>query len=171
MRALTVTPAESAAWLTERLTEFGNRLGAVLLAVPANVRRPDDGSGDQRLAALLAAWPAGIPLALEFAHPSWHLDGTFAALREAGAILVATEAPEDAEPPILRLTGPALYLRLRRHGYSDREIASWAARVAPFLDAGNDAYAFFRHDETGRAPGLARALIEATRRLVPTAVA
>jgi len=170
MRALLATPVESADWLTERLGEFGDRLGAVLLTVPANVRRPDDGSGDRRLAALLAAWPAGIPLALELAHPSWHVDEALDLLRLAGATLVATEAHEDAEPPTMRLTGPSIYLRLRRHNYGERELAAWAARIAPFLDAGHDAFAFFRHDETGRATELARALAEAVRRVVPGAV-
>ena len=54
--------------------------------------------------------------------------------------------------------GPFLYLRLRRTAYSDEDLDAWAARVAPFLDAGLDAYAFFRHDETGISPGRAMAL-------------
>ena len=37
---------------------------------------------------------------------------------------------------------------------------AWAARVAPFLDAGHDVYAFFRHDETGNAARLAARLAD-----------
>ncbi|MBA2315496.1 MAG: hypothetical protein H0V87_08915, partial [Chloroflexi bacterium] len=33
-----------------------------------------------------------------------------------------------------------------------------ADRIVPFLAAGHDVFAFFRHDEVGRAPELAEAL-------------
>ncbi len=161
MRALLMAPAESVPWLTESLGSFGERLGAVLFRVPANVRRPPDGAGDARLAALLEAWPRSVPLALEFQHESWHVDETFDALRAAGATLVTTELPEDEQPPAMRVTGPFLYLRLRRHDYDTAELAAWAERLRPFLDAGHDAYVFFRHDESGRATELAREMLAA----------
>jgi len=169
MRAFVATPAESVAWLSEPLPQFGQRLGAVLFRVPANVRRPEDGSGDARLEALLAAWPPAVPLALEFQDQSWHVDETFKLLRAASAALVATELLEDEAPPTIRRTSGFLYLRLRRHDYTGAEIDAWAARLAPFLEAGDDAFAFFRHDETGRATELARALAEAVSHLVPDA--
>lgn len=158
MRAFLMAPAESVPWLTESLPAFGQRLGAVLFRVPANVRRAPDGAGDARLAALLGEWPRSVPLALEFQHESWHVDETFDAVRGARAALVTTELPEDSEPPTIRVTGPYLYLRLRRHDYDATEIAAWAERMRPFLDAGHDAYVFFRHDGTGRATELAREL-------------
>lgn len=159
-------PAGSVAWLTEPLGAFGERLGTVLFRVPAEVERDDD-----RLRALLAAWPAGLPLTVEFQHASWHVDETFALLRERGAVLCATELDADEEPPTVRVTGPFLYLRLRRAEYAPAELDAWAARVVPFLDAGLDAYAFFRHDETGLAPARAHALAAgvAARRAVEAA--
>jgi uncharacterized protein YecE (DUF72 family) len=78
-----------------------------------------------------------------------------------GAALCATELAEDTEPPTLRRTGPFLYLRLRRNDYNDAELAAWAARIEPFLSAGDDVYAFFRHDEVGRGGELAVAFREA----------
>lgn len=158
MRAFLMAPSESVPWLTESLPVFGERLGAVLFRVPGNVRRPDDGTGDERLNALLAAWPAAIPLAMEFQHESWHVDEVFEPLRVAGAALVTTELPEDGAPPTIRVTGPFLYLRLRRHDYDAAEINAWAERLQPFLAAGQDAYVFFRHDESGRATELANEL-------------
>ena len=158
MRAFLMAPGESVPWLTESLPAFGERLGAVLFRIPANVRRAADGSGETRLAALLREWPRAIPLALEFQHESWHVDETFDAVRGARAALVTTELPEDAEPPTIRVTGPFLYLRLRRHDYDEAELAAWAGRIQPFLDAGHDAFVFFRHDETGRATELAQTL-------------
>jgi uncharacterized protein YecE (DUF72 family) len=164
VRALTRSPEEGVAWLTTTLGAFGERLAAVLFRVPAELRRDgpalggDPAVGDARLRALLAAWPASIPLVLEFQHPSWAADETHAALREAGATLCATELPEDSTPPTIRRTGPRLYLRLRRHDYTSAELDAWADRLVPFLEAGDDAFVFFRHDPVGRATELAEDL-------------
>lgn len=158
MRALGVDSAQSVAWLTERLEGFGQRLGAVLYRVPENVHRRDDGTSDAALRRLLDAWPRSLPLVIEFQHASWHVDETFAALRQAGAVLCTTELPEDTTPPDIRVTGGGLYLRLRRHDYLPSEIEAWARRLQPFLEAGHPALVFFRHDEDGRATELALAL-------------
>ncbi len=143
---------------------------------------------DARLAALLAVWPASIPLVMEFQDPSWHVDETFSAMRAAGAVLCTTDLPPegdegargtnasaaatgidagtapspgadaDAAAPFIRRTGSSLYLRLRRHDYDAAALDAWAARVEPFLAAGDDVYVFFRHDPVGRAPELASEL-------------
>jgi uncharacterized protein YecE (DUF72 family) len=155
-RALKVDPVASVPWLTAPLARFGDRLGTVLFRVPDNM--PLDIA---RLEALLGEWPRGLPLTMEFQDPSWHVDEVIAALTRAGAALCATELPDDADPPTLRLTGRFLYLRLRRHDYEPAEIEAWAARVTPFLEAGTDAFVFFRHDETGRATELAAELAAA----------
>ena len=164
MRALGIDAAQSVTWLTERLDGFGERLGAVLYRVPENVHRRTDGSSDEALARLFAAWPRAMPLVMEFQHASWHVDETFRALRAAGAILCTTELPEDTTPPDIRVTGSGLYLRLRRHDYGASEIAAWAARLQPFLEAHHPVMAVFRHDETGRATELAAALSAAVAR-------
>lgn len=158
LRALMTTPEESVAWLTERLNGFGERLGAVLFRLPKNIHRRPDGTSDAALARLLASWPRTIPLVMEFLHASWHVDETFATLREAGAVLCTTELPDSEVPPDIRATGLGLYLRLRRLDYTIAELAAWAARIQPFLDAGHPAFVFFRHDESGRAAELAREL-------------
>lgn len=178
VRALWGSPEESVRWLTEPLPEFGDRLGAVLFRVPAEVRRDgpwvegDGAVADGRLAALLAAWPSEIPLVVELQDRSWHVDETFAALRAVGAILCTTELPAegdegaeggaeggaaggDLEPPTIRRTGSFLYLRLRLHDYDAAGLDAWASRIEPFLAAGDDVYVFFRHDPVGRAAELA----------------
>jgi uncharacterized protein YecE (DUF72 family) len=149
-RALQADPVTSVPWLTGPYRAFGERLGTVLFRVPDAMKRDDD-----KLAAMLAEWPSDIPLTMEFQDPSWHVDETFAALARAGAALCATELPDDADPPILRRTGSFLYVRLRRLDYTDAELAGWATRLEPFLTAGDDVYAFFRHDEVGRGAELA----------------
>jgi len=158
MRALLSDPAGSVPWLTAPYRFFGERLGTVLYRVPANVQR-DDG----RLEALLALWPADLPLTMEFQDASWHVDETFDLLRRARATLCATELPDTEDRPSLIVTGRFLYVRLRRHEYSEVDVASWADRLVPFLDGGLDAFVFFRHDETGENPGLARSLAARVR--------
>jgi uncharacterized protein YecE (DUF72 family) len=181
VRALWGAPQESVRWLTEPLPEFGERLGAVLFRLPAEIRRDgpwvegDTAVADARLAAFLATWPREIPLVMEFQDRSWHVDETFAALRAAGATLCTTELPPEGdegasghpldgtpltegavrEPPTIRRTGSFLYLRLRLHDYDAAALDAWAARIEPFLAAGDDVYVFFRHDAVGRAGELA----------------
>jgi uncharacterized protein YecE (DUF72 family) len=152
-RAMSGGPDPGLPWLTDPYRRFADRLGTVLFRVPDNLRVDSD-----RLAAMLGAWPRDLPLTVEFADPGWVIDETLALLRGAGAVLCATEGPDDPEPPALRRTGPFLYLRLRRHDYSDGELAIWRDRLEPFLAAGDDAFVFFRHDETGRGAELAEAL-------------
>lgn len=187
VRALWGAPEESVAWLTEPLVHFGERLGAVLFRVPAEVRRDgpwvsgDTALADTRLAAFLVAWPRDIPLVVELQDRSWHVDETFAAMRAAGATLCTTDLPPegdegasadpgadpgndgsvaaaDPQPPFIRRTGTFLYLRLRRHDYDDPALDAWSARIEPFLAAGDDVYVFFRHDPVGHAAELALAM-------------
>ena len=155
-RAFGGEPEAGLPWLTDPYRAFGARLGTVFFRVPDPVSR-DDG----RLAAFLAAWPRDLPLTVEFRDPSWQVDETMVALAATGAALCAVDDPDEPEPPTLRRTAPFLYLRLRRHDYTPDEIAGWADRLDPFLDAGDDAFVFFRHDPVGRGAELALELAAA----------
>lgn len=157
-RSLQVDPVESVPWLTGPLRRFGDRLGMVLFRVPEGVAR-----NDERLAALLAVWPADLPLAMEFQDPGWHVDETFAALREAGAALVTTDLPDDPALPDIRRTGSFLYLRLRRADYAPDDLRRWLDRLEPFLADGIDGYVYFRHDDVGRGAELALELAALAR--------
>ena len=152
-RSIRMDPTESVPWLTAPIRRFGDRLGTVLFRVPDGVPRDDE-----RLGALLAAWPRDLPLAMEFQDPGWHVDETFAALRAAGAALVTTDLPDRDEQPTIRRSGAFLYLRLRRADYSGDDLRAWLDRLAPFLSDGVDAYVFFRHDDLGRGAELAQEL-------------
>ncbi len=158
-RTITANPAESIPWLTDPFRRFEERLGTVLLRVPDAQRRDDP-----LLRAALDVWPHDLPLTVEFPDASWHVDETFASLAQAGVALCTTEQPEDETPPTIRRTGSFLYLRLRRHDYTVEELDAWADRLEPFLSAGDDVYVFFRHDDVGRGPELALALVDAVTR-------
>jgi uncharacterized protein YecE (DUF72 family) len=154
----------SVAWLVESIRPFGERLGTVLYRVPENVTRTDD-----RLRALLAAWPSDLPLTMEFQDASWLVDEVLDELHSHQVTLCTTDLDESPQPPALHLTGRFLYLRLRRNTYSQTELAAWAARVAPFLEAGHDAFVFFKHDERGDAALLALRFMWLAEELLPGA--
>jgi uncharacterized protein YecE (DUF72 family) len=143
-------PASGLDWLTGPYRAFGDRLGAVLFRIPDIAKRDDD-----KLRRFLGAWPADLPLVVELREPSWDADETVRALADHNAALCVTEMPEDDEPPVIRRTSERLYLRLRRHDYTSADLEAWLARLQPFLDAGDDAFVFFRHDEVGRGAELA----------------
>ena len=152
LRAYSADPAATLAWLTAPLAAFGSRLGAALVRIPADRRRDD-----VRLAALLAAWPRAVPLALELQDATWHVDEVFSIADAAGAVVVCTETDDAPDPP-LTVTGPFVYLRLRRERYGTADIDAWAARLEPFLADGRDAFVFFRHDAHGATPAYAASL-------------
>jgi uncharacterized protein YecE (DUF72 family) len=146
-------PTDPVAWAIGPLAAFGERLGPVLISVPAMVERDD-----VALARLLAAWPPGMLLALELPHQSWADDAVHEALRRAGAALVATDRDERDDPDLRRM-GRFLYVRLRRRTYDAAAIERWARRLEPFLADGLDVFAFFRHDEVGQMALNAEALL------------
>ena len=155
IRAFGESASAAVEWLTRPYRLFGERLGCVLFRFPESVKRHD-----ARLATLLAAWPPDMPLAIEFQDRSWLDDDVHARLAAHRVALCATDLDSMPAPPDLRLTGPFLYVRLRRSAYSAAELDAWAARLAPFIDAGPDVFAFFRHDADGQSALHALALRE-----------
>ena len=100
--------------------------------------------------SLLDAWPADMPVSIEFQHSSWHVGEVYDQLADHSAALCATDLDGQLTPD-LRRTGRLLYLRLRRTTYATADIGAWAARLAVFLEDGADCYVFFRHDESGKS--------------------
>jgi uncharacterized protein YecE (DUF72 family) len=141
---------------------FGQRLGATVVRVPDTFERDD-----ARLAAFLDAWPADLPVAFDLRHPSWLDDEVLERIKEHGnAAWVATDRDELPEPARVFLTGPFLYVRLRRSAYDDDALRSWTERIAPFVDDGRDVYVFFRHTQEPTGPLLASRFRELAEALV-----
>ncbi len=139
-------PAETLPIFFDRARPLGDRLGPILFQTPPWLRRDDD-----RLARFLASLPRDLRAALEVRDPSWYVDEAYELLRTAGVALVHAEG-EKAPSPVdtLGATAPFAYARLRkREGYTEHEVAAWAERLRPMLEAGKDVYAYFRHDDTG----------------------
>ena len=53
---------------------------------------------------------------------------------------------------------PAGYLRLRKTEYTDDELAEWADRIRPALEAGADVFSYFKHEDEGASPKMAKRL-------------
>src|SRR5207247_11248321 len=69
--------------------------------------------------------------------------------------------PDDFAPPPVP-TAPFGYLRLRRADYGDDDLDRWAARVRD-IATWKRVYVYFKHEESGRGPALARAFLDRLR--------
>jgi uncharacterized protein YecE (DUF72 family) len=96
-------------------------------------------------------------VAFELRHPSWFDEEVFGLLRHHQAVLCLAEAEGDLEVPFVT-TADWGYLRLRRPDYSDAELK---ARVKQVRDQGwRDAFAFFKHEDEGKGPQMAKRFLE-----------
>ncbi len=148
---------ERVAAFVAAVAPLGAALGPVLLSLPHH--EPDLARLDRILAALRAA---GAPPAAFDLGPAWAVPEVLDRLDAAGATLVATDA-DDRPAAGLPDAGPIGYLRLRRSGYSPRDLDTWAERLAKAAAGGRDAYAFLKHDDAATGPALARDLLERVR--------
>ena len=59
------------------------------------------------------------------------------------------------------MTADYAYFRLRDEGYTAGDIARWAATIQEQSSARREVYVYFKHEEEGKGPEFARALLEA----------
>lgn len=130
--------------------ELGDRLGPVLYQLPPSMRKDLP-----RLSDFLALLPAGARVAFEFRHPSWFSDDVYRALEARNAALCVAES-EELEVPLVP-TADFGYLRLRREDYGGGELTAWAERV--LAQTWGEAFVFFKHEDPGKGPRFAAALM------------
>jgi uncharacterized protein YecE (DUF72 family) len=131
--------------------QLGEKLGPVLYGLPPNLKKDVP-----RLAAFLALLSSDAKAAFEFRNPTWLDAEVFALLKSAGAALCVADDDKGTTP--FEATAPWGYLRLRREDYGEADLAEWAERVR---GAGwSEAFVFFKHEEEGAAPALARRFME-----------
>ena len=146
---------DSVEYLLDVIGVLQNRLGPVLFQLPPNL--PKDAG---RLRDFLALLPPQRRLAFEFRHQTWFDEEVFAILREHRAVLCIAEAENDLEIPFVS-TADWGYLRLRRPDYGDAELKSWGKRVAE--QKWRDAFIFFKHEDEGKGPQMAKRFLELAR--------
>jgi uncharacterized protein YecE (DUF72 family) len=132
---------------------LGPSLGPLLFQLPPHLK-----ADLPRLAQFLTALPSNVQAAFEFRHPSWFADATYGLLRERKCALCIADTDEDTTP--LVATAPFGYVRLRRLDYSPEALAAWAERLGS-LPGWKRVYVYVKHDEAGRAPAIAQALLAA----------
>jgi len=111
------------------------------------------------LKEFLEALPRGLNCAFEFRHASWFDDETFDALKSKNAALCIADTEKLSTPVVV--TGRFGYFRLRKPGYTTADIARWAEAVSNHEHVLDDTYVYFKHEESGEGPRLAKELAEA----------
>lgn len=132
---------------------LGPSLGPLLFQLPPHLK-----ADVARLAQFADALPAKVEVAFEFRHPSWLADDTYTVLRERGMALCIADTDEHTTP--LVPTAPFAYVRLRRMDYAPDAVSAWADRLRG-VPSWKRVYVYVKHDEAGRAPAIAQALVAA----------
>ena len=111
----------------------------------------------QVLETFLEELPQGIRGAFEFRHISWHDEAVYERLRRRGLALCIADSDRMTTPVVP--TARYGYFRLRDEGYQETDITRWAQAIAgqPQWD---DVFVYFKHEEQGKGPALAKMLME-----------
>ncbi len=138
---------EEADYFFRTLALLERRLGAVLCQFPASFR-----ANLPRMEAFLKLIPDNIRCAFEFRSPTWFEAGVADLLRDRGHSLCTADTDESPARDIIS-TAPWGYLRLRRPGYAEADLAEWAKRIS--AQPWERAFVFFKHEEEAEGPKLA----------------
>jgi uncharacterized protein YecE (DUF72 family) len=128
-----------------------DRLGCVLFQCPPSLQYERG-----LIEAFVGYLPPGVRFAMEFRHPSWK-EARELLLSQGVAWCVAETDEKDPTADDLSWE-PAGYLRLRKTEYSDDELKEWAARIDPALEAGHEVFVYFKHEDEGASPKMAKRL-------------
>ena len=148
---------DSLRYFCDTARTLGPKLGPVLFQLPPNFKKAADRLGD-----LLAKLPPGMRVAFEFRHASWFDDEVLALLRAKNAALCIADTEEGATPAVA--TADWGYLRLRAPEYTDADLARWLATIREVGAGWREAFVFFKHEEAGAGPALARRLLDLLER-------
>jgi uncharacterized protein YecE (DUF72 family) len=133
---------------------LGPKLGAILFQLPPYFRK-DLAVLDEFLKLL----PDGTCAAFEFRHVSWMDGEVFARLRAANLALCIADSEKFSTP--LEITAPYAYFRLRDEGYTPEDLKRWAGTIRSSAAQCTDVFVYFKHEEAGKGPQFARALLDA----------
>jgi uncharacterized protein YecE (DUF72 family) len=82
----------------------------------------------------------------------------YQALRAGSAALCIADTEAGRTP--LVATGEFGYLRLRDEGYEKQDLVQWAKTVRELGQSWQEAFVFFKHEESGIGPALAQQFVE-----------
>lgn len=134
---------------------LGEKLGCVLFQCPPSLHY--DRALIEAFVGYLPPPGPGVPrFAMEFRHPSW-AEARDLLVSQGVAWCVAETDEHDPSPDDLSWR-PAGYLRLRKTEYTDDELTAWADRIRPAMDDGATVFAYFKHEDDGASPRMAKRL-------------
>jgi len=133
--------------------QLGPKLGAILFQLPPNFKKEAD-----RLGEVLRLVPEEVRCAWEFRNASWFSDDVYHLLKSRNAALCIADTGESTTPDVI--TADWGYLRLRDEGYKEGDLQRWADRVKQLGAGWKDAFVFFKHEEEGIGPVLAKQFAE-----------
>ncbi len=128
------------------------RLGPILFQLPPNMKKDMP-----RLSEFLPQLPKKCRAAFEFRHQSWFDEEMFELMRKHKVALCVAEAEDDLDVPRMA-TADWGYLRLRRADYTDAELKAWLKWTRD--QDWSDAFVFFKHEDEGKGPQMAKRLLE-----------
>jgi uncharacterized protein YecE (DUF72 family) len=134
------------------VSSAGDRLGPLLFQLPPNLKKDI-----ARLDAFLTLVGRRATVAFEFRHETWFDDEVYDCLRKHSCALCFADG-EDIPGSQLVSTTDWGYVRLRRVEYTDNDLRKWIERLRSH--DWNTAYVFFKHEDTGTGPKLARRFLE-----------
>ena len=137
----------------ETAAVLGPKLGALLFQLPPNLKKDL-----ALLDGFLESFPPRVCAAFEFRHTSWLDEEVYARLRARNLALCVADSEKLATP--VEITADYGYFRLRDEGYGPDDIHRWARVIEERTSRCRDVYVYFKHEESGKGPEFARALIE-----------
>ena len=108
--------------------------------------------------AFLAELPKHAKAAFEFRHPSWLDDAVYERLRARNLALCLADSDTRSTPIVPTATYG--YFRLRDEGYTDADLDEWARVIREHQAGWEDTYVYFKHEDEGKGPELARQLMD-----------
>jgi uncharacterized protein YecE (DUF72 family) len=132
---------------------LGEKLGPVLFQLPPNFKKDAFVLGD-----FVNSLPGGMRAAFEFRHESWFDDEVFEMLKARQTALCIAETEKLETPKVA--TADYAYLRLRREDYEKIDVEHWAEFVREQSSHWDDVFIYFKHEEAGIGPKLARQMME-----------
>jgi uncharacterized protein YecE (DUF72 family) len=144
-----------------RLKPLAEHTGPILWQLPPSFQKTEE--NQERLERFLLKLPRTYRHAVEFRHPSWMAEKTFALLRThhvANVWLSSLRMPADHA-----ITADFIYLRFHGleggayHDYTDDELRPWAEQLVKAARKGIPSFVYFNNDLNTRAPLNAHALM------------
>lgn len=148
---------EPTEFLFRTAATLGEKLGPILFQLPESVKKD---------VSLLAGFLDSIDVSLlgnrgqiafEFRHASWFDGEVYDVLRAHSAALCFAETEDGVENELVD-SAPWGYVRLRCVNYTDAELRAWINKLK--AQKWEEAYVFFKHEDTGSGPKLATRFLE-----------